>query len=321
MKGHVDQININTNTKTRVMIETNRIGTLKWHHILNPSEQDFSFLLEHFHFHPLDIEDCRSLVNQRPKIDIYDDYYFLILHFPYFDKTRNFVRTREEKIFWGKDYVITMGKIHSEVSEFFLKTRQKIEQHIDLDFATSDALLYRILEYLMKESYTLVRYVGDQVDQAGRMLFERKTLQTIESISITRRNIIILNTIYKPQLPVFNKFETGEIQSFAESMEEYWGNILDYYQKIWDLIEDYSELIEGYSKTFDSLQTNRTNEIVKTLTLVSTVVLPLTFITSIYGMNILLPFQENKYAFHIIAAIMVALAAFMLFYFKKRHWM
>ncbi len=163
--------------------------------------------------------------------------------------------------------------------------------------------------------------MGDQVDQAGRMLFERKTLQTIESISVTRRNIIILNTIFKPQLPVFNKFESGEIQSFAESMEEYWGNILDYYQKIWDLIEDYSELIEGYSKTFDSLQTNRTNEIVKTLTLVSTIVLPLTFITSVYGMNILLPLQENKYAFHIITAVMVALAGFMLFYFKKRHWM
>jgi magnesium transporter len=80
-------------------------------------------------------------------------------------------------------------------------------------------------------------------------------------------------------------------------------------------------LIEGYSKTFDSLQTNRTNEIVKTLTLVSTIVLPLTFITSVYGMNILLPLQENKYAFHIITAVMVALAGFMLFYFKKRHWM
>lgn len=303
------------------MIETIRIGTLRWHHILNPTEQDFSFLLDHFHFHPLDIEDCRSLVNQRPKIDVYDDYYFMILHFPGFDKTRNFVRTREEKIFWGKDFVVTMGKGHSEVSELFRKTRQQIDHHEETGFATSDALLYLILEHLMKESYILVRYIGDQVDQAGRMLFERKTLSIIEKISVTRRNIIILNTIFKPQLPVFNKFETGEIQSFAESMEEYWGNILDYHQKIWDLIEDYSELIEGYSKTFDSLQTNRTNEIMKMLTIVSAIVLPLTFVTGIYGMNILLPMQEYKYAFEIIMAIMAILATVMLYYFRKRNWM
>ncbi len=303
------------------MIETIRIGTLRWHHILNPTEQDFSFLLEHFHFHPLDIEDCRSLVNQRPKIDVYDDYYFMILHFPGFDKTRNFVRTREEKIFWGQDFVVTMGKVHSEVSELFRKTRQQIDQHQEIGFATSDALLYLILEHLMKESYILVRYIGDQVDQAGRMLFERKTLSIIEKISVTRRNIIILNTIFKPQLPVFNKFETGEIQSFAESMEEYWGNILDYHQKIWDLIEDYSELIEGYSKTFDSLQTNRTNEIVKMLTIVSAIVLPLTFVTGIYGMNIILPLQEYKHAFEIIIGIMAVLAVVMLYYFRKRNWM
>lgn len=303
------------------MIETIRIGTLRWHHILNPTEQDFNFLLDHFHFHPLDIEDCRSLVNQRPKIDVYDDYYFMILHFPGFDKTRHFVRTREEKIFWGKDFVVTMGKVHSEVSELFRKTRQQIEHQEEIGFATSDALLYLILEHLMKESYLLVRYIGDQVDQAGRMLFERKTLSIIEKISITRRNIIILNTIFKPQLPVFNKFETGEIQSFAESMEEYWGNILDYHQKIWDLIEDYSELIEGYSKTFDSLQTNRTNEIMKMLTIVSAIVLPLTFVTGIYGMNILLPMQEYKYAFEVIMGIMTVLAGFMLYYFRKRNWM
>jgi magnesium transporter len=245
----------------------------------------------------------------------------MILHFPGFDKTRNFVRTREEKIFWGRDFVVTLGKVHSEVSELFRKTRQLIDNHEETGFATSDALLYLILEHLMKESYILVRYIGDQVDQAGRMLFERKTLSIIEKISVTRRNIIILNTIFKPQLPVFNKFETGEIQSFAESMEEYWGNILDYHQKIWDLIEDYSELIEGYSKTFDSLQTNRTNEIMKMLTIVSAIVLPLTFVTGIYGMNIILPLQEYKHAFEIIMGLMALLAGVMLYYFRKRNWM
>jgi magnesium transporter len=303
------------------MIETIKLGTLKWHHVLNPTEEDLEYLKDNFHFHPLDIEDCRSIINQRPKIDVYDDYYFLILHFPYFDKTNTFLRTREEKIFWGKDYVITLGKSQWVVTEYFRNTKAKADRKEEIGVGTSDSLLYHILEYLMKESNVLIRKIGDHVDAAGRDLFDKKAVRTIERISFTRRNIIILNTIFKPQLPVFNKFESGEIEGFAESMEEYWGNILDYYQKMWDLIEDYSELIEGYSKTFDSLQANKTNEIIKTLTLISSIILPLTFITGIYGMNILLPMQDRTNAFWIVVTIMGSLALFMLGYFKRKRWM
>ena len=89
------------------MIETIQYQGLKWHHISNPNEEDYRFLLETYNFHPLDIEDCRG-TNQRPKIDEYDDYYFLILHFPYFDKGNKFIRIKEVKIFWGKDYIITI---------------------------------------------------------------------------------------------------------------------------------------------------------------------------------------------------------------------
>jgi magnesium transporter len=84
------------------MIQTIKIGTLKWHYIEDPSDEDLGFLKDNFHFHPLDIEDCRS-VNQRPKIDIYDDYYFLILHFPHYDRWNRFLKTKEVKIFWGED--------------------------------------------------------------------------------------------------------------------------------------------------------------------------------------------------------------------------
>ncbi|HPB25292.1 MAG TPA: CorA family divalent cation transporter, partial [Bacteroidales bacterium] len=126
---------------------------------------------------------------------------------------------------------------------------------------------------------------------------------------------------FRPQVRVFHKFESGEIKGFAEDMEEYWGNILDYYQKLWDMIEDYKELIEGLSKTYDSLQTNKINEIIKMLTLISTVMLPMTFIASVYGMNIGLPFQNHPAAFVIVTAIMLGVLILFLWFFIRKKWL
>ena len=129
-----------------------------------------------------------------------------------------------------------------------------------------------------------------------------------------------MNTSFKPQLKVFHKFESGGIKGYEENMEEYWGNILDQYQKMFDLVEDYGELIEGLSKTFDSLQSNRANEIMKTFTFISTLMLPLTLISGIYGMNVHLPGMSSPYAFvYIIVGMFVVGMGFYL-YFKRKGW-
>ncbi len=302
------------------MIDTIKFGTLKWHHVLSPTEEDLDFLKENFYFHPLDIEDCRSKV-QRPKIDIYDEYYFLILHFPYYDQVNKFLKTKEVKIFWGEDYIITIGKSHWVVKTLFNSMKENPQLNEDF-VATSDALLYKILERLMTETLALINKVGREVDAISAQLFDDRAQKTIELISITRRNIILLNTIFKPQLRLFHKFESGDISGYAENMEDYWGNILDYYQKMWDLIEDYAELIEDLSKTFDSLQTNRINSIMKVLTLISSILLPLTFITGIYGMNFdTMPFISNPHSFWILLAGMSVIVISMILYFKRKGWM
>lgn len=302
------------------MIETLKIGTLKWHHVLNPTEENLEFLKENFHFHPLDIEDCKT-VNQRSKIDSYDDYYFLILHFPNFDKKGVFLHTKEVKIFWGEDYIITIGQSHWLVSKMFNDAKEQKKRNEEFEIGTSDALLYMILERVMGESLMLLKRVGSELDLINQDLFNKKAEKIIEQISVTRKNIILLNTIFKPQLRLFHKFETGSIEGFAVNMEDYWGNILDYYQRMWDMTEDYEELIEGLSKTFDSLQANKINEIMKVLTMVSAILLPLTFITGLYGMNINLPFQGEQNSFWLVIVAMVVIATTMILYFKRRRWM
>lgn len=306
------------------MIEAIQYKSLKWQHITNPSEEDYKYLLDEYHFHPLDIEDCRG-TNQRPKIDEYDDYYFLILHFPYFDKGNKFIRIREVKIFWGKDYIITIGKSHWVVKKFFDDIQEDLKNN-DEDalqmLASSDLLLYHILDRLMMETYTLIMRVGSEVDLINYDIFNKRARSIIELISITRRNIILLNTTFKPQLRVLHMFESGGIKGFVDpeqmDMEDYWGNILDQYQKMFDSIEDYGELIEGLSKTFDSLQANKTNEIMKVLTYFSTIMLPLTVVTGLFGMNVEFPFTTNTTAFWFIVGAMIALMAALIFFFNRR---
>ena len=104
-------------------------------------------------------------------------------------------------------------------------------------------------------------------------------------------------------------------------MEDYWGNILDYYKQMWDMTEDYAELIEGLSQTFDSLQANRTNEIIKILTLISSILLPLTFLTGLYGMNVNLPLQDDPRSFWIVIGAMMVIVLLMYGLFKRKKWM
>jgi magnesium transporter len=303
------------------MIETIKFNNFSWMHILNPSDENFDYLIDNYDFHPLDIEDCRSKV-QRPKIDIYDEYYFLILHFPCFDKANKFLEIKEVKVFWGKDYIITIGNSHWIVKKFFNAVKEDLEEFkAELSSETSDALLYEIMERLMKDTLSLLGRIGNEVDQINYGLFNDKSQKIIEKVSVTRKNIILLDTSFRPQLRLFHKFESGEIKGFAEEMEEYWGNILDYYQKSWDMIEDDKELIEGLAKTFDSLQTNRINEIMKMLTLISTVMLPMTFIASLYGMNIGLPLEHNPAAFIIICVAMGLIVVGFLWFFIKKRWL
>jgi len=302
------------------MIETIKIGRLKWINISSPSEEDLNIIENTYHFHPLDIEDCRQF-NQRSKIDIYDDYYFIILHFPVLDRQNRFIKTREVKIFWGEDYIITIGKSHFVVDKLFEEALEQDKRGEDFEVGTSDAMLYLILERLMNESIYLLRKVGLELELINRELFSGRAEKTIERLSVTRKNIILLNTMFKPQLRVMNKFESGVVKGFADNMEDYWGNILDYYNRMWDMTEDYGELIEGLSTTFDSMQTNKTNQIMKILTLISSIVLPLTFLTGLYGMNILLPLQHQDNAFWILIGFMVLLGGGMLFYFRSKKWL
>jgi magnesium transporter len=298
------------------VIETIKYSNISWTHINNPKDDDFDFLINEYKFHPLDIDDCKNIKNIRPKIDVYDNYYFMNLHFPVYDKFNNFIEIRELKIFWGKKYIITLVKGDLKVKDIFNdEKKNKL-----LDINNSDTLLYNILNKLNNKTQNVIDKTEQDVNDCGKMIFDKRAEKTIQKISMSRKNIILLNTMIKPHIILFSKLNNGVIDGFAKNMDDYWGNILDYYQKLWDTIEDLGELITGYSTTFDSLQANKTNEVMKILTLISSILLPMTFVASLYGMNIILPLQNNSNSFSLILIIMALIVIIMISYFKFKKW-
>jgi magnesium transporter len=299
------------------MVDTIKYGNITWTNITKPNEADFKALTDFYHFHPLDIEDCRSLKNLRPKLDDYSDYVFINLHLPTLDKNKKLIEIKELKIFWTEKSIITLSRTIWEINNIF-NTEKKDNKFI---VGSTDILLYNILDKLTKYAQIVIDKIELDVEDCGNSIFDRKPERVIQKISLTRKNIITLNTMFKPQLILYNKLVNEKVEGFADNMEDYWGNILDYYQKMWDIIEDSGELIKGYGTTFDSLQMNRTNEVMKILTLISSILLPVTFVASLYGMNIDLPFQHNARSFLIVFGGMLVIVALMISYFRYKEWM
>lgn len=137
------------------MLEKIQFDKFEWLNLPSPTDEELDDLQKKYNFHPLDIEDCKSS-NQRPKIDVYDDYNFLILHFPYFDKNNKLLRVNEMKIFWGKDFIITVGHSHSVIRTLFASTKHNPAAAEEFMVRNSDTFLYTILDRLMVESYSLL---------------------------------------------------------------------------------------------------------------------------------------------------------------------
>ena len=144
--------------------------------------------------------------------------------------------------------------------------------------------------------------------------------QTIYEISIIRRDVIAFRRIIKPLIPVIGSLERKQRPFLHEDMQEYFGDISDHLSKIWDTLEDFKEVIEGLSDTMNSLTNNRTNDIIKVLTIISVFLLPLTVISGIYGMNVNLPIQQHDLAFEIIIGFMILVVATMFAFFKWKKW-
>jgi magnesium transporter len=294
---------------------------LRWINIERPGPADRIWLEEHFEFHPLDHEDVASR-NQRPKIDEYEDYLFIVLHFPVYDKAVGRLNAAELDIFIGPDYLITLPNSPIPPVEYIFERCRSSEEVRDVLLSKGAGyLLYKIVDDSFDYCFPMLRKMGNKLERVEEDIFEGRSEEVVRDISNAKQEIINFRKVIRPQRPVLRDLERTKQRYLAEDMEIYFDDIVDASERIWDVLENYKEVVEALEDTNESVISHRVNDVLRVLTAFSVVMLPLTLIASIWGMNVRVPGENRIEAFWIIVATMVALLAGMLAYFRRRGWL
>jgi magnesium transporter len=296
---------------------------LTWLNIEQPTRDEIEYLKQNYHFHDLELDDCLRRVH-RPTINEHENYLFMMFHFPVFHKHTQVILPSQVSVFLGRDYLITLheGNLESLV-EMFKNCELNQDARIEFMARSSAHLLYHILDYLVDYCFTTLNKIGDSIETVQEQVFRREIRETVpRDISALRRDVITFRRIIKSQTEVFELLEQSDWPILKEEPEVHFGDLVGHSRKIRDELDDYKEVIEGLSDAGNTLTSFRTNQVIRALTIIATIMLPLTLVASIFGMHLEhLPLSQSPFSFLIIMVIMVVIIIFMLALFTLRRWL
>jgi magnesium transporter len=293
---------------------------LRWINIERPRPIDRAWLEENFDFHPLDYEDVFSR-NQRPKVDEYDGYLFVVLHFPAFDKLVGRLNAAEVDLFVGPDFLITIPNEPIPPIEYlFERVRAREELREQLFSKGPGYLLYKIVDDCVDGSFPMLRKIGNKLEHLEEEIFSGRGAEVVRDISNAKQEIINFRKIVRPQRTALKDLERTK-RYVPETLDIYFDDINDASERIWDMLENFKEVIEGLEATNESVLSHRLNDVLRVLTAFSAVMLPLTLIASIFGMNTRVPGEETAAGFWVVIGVMVVLLAGTLALFRRRGWL
>ncbi len=285
-----------------------------WHDYINPPLEDIEALVVSHGFHELDHEAILE-ENQYARIDTYDDYLFLVLHFPKFEPNTERYIHNELNIFIGKDYLLTFRYYQSNTMR---KVYDRYEERLEKDGHVSPAfLLYDIIESYLDKSMKMLERFGKDLKIIERDLFSARGNDLIKSIMTRKRNIITLKHMMKPQIWVLKMIEIRMKERFSEEVELYFENLEDKLDKIFSEIQLLQENIDSMEDTLKSVFELETNTTIKYLSTFSAFMLPLTLVTGVFGMNVESGLFSNLIVIASILIVALLLVLITLLFRKK----
>lgn len=284
-------------------------------------EKDARFLAKNFKFHELDLEDCMS-EQERPKIDEYDDYIFIVIQIPRFDKRYNTVDVSEVNLFIGMDYLVLSHDDDITWLKNFEKELQTTEGKNQYMSLGTGFLLYKIIEGLFESRYRVLDRLNRHMRTLEKEIFHTHEMKDrLKDIMRLKKSIITFRRTIAPQRSVISQLEHKNKKFLKDDLEVYFDDVVDAVERIWQTLELMKETVDTLESTNENLISHYTNNTMRLLTIISVVMLPLTFVTSMYGMNVILPFGEDPHAFTFVVSGMLSLSVFMLLIFRYKKWL
>jgi len=280
---------------------------------------DIEKLGEHYNLHPLVLEDIVN-TSQRPKIDEYNDYIFLVAKMMYYDKDETIV-SEQISFVLGKNYVLSFQEAEGDVFDS-LRDRIRLNKG-RIRTSGSDYLLYAFIDSIVDHYYAIIETMGNKVEELEDELFEGVSQDEITTqIQTLKREVLKVRRAIFPLREIINRIEKSENNLIEEKTQRYFSDVYDHVIQISETIDIYREMIWSLMDMYMTTISNRMNEIMKVLTIMSAIFIPLTFIAGIYGMNFeYIPELDYKYGYFCVWGLMISIFIGMLYYFKRKKWL
>ena len=296
---------------------------LTWLNVVGPDLETANQLAERFGWHPLDVEDIVSK-RQRPKVDDYEDdgYLFTVLHFPVFDKKIQRLNAAELDAFIGPDYLVTIpNRELLPVTRLFARCENDDALREQLFAKGTGRLLYEVLDDLFDYCFPILDKIGHKLDSIEDEMFEGHAEDVVRDISNVKQEIISYRKVIKPGRSTLRALERRIDKFLPEELDIYFDDIVDAAERIWDQLDNYKEVVDGLESTNESVISHRQNDVLRVLTIFSVIVLPLTLISGIFGMNVQFPGEGTHLAFWVVIGLMLTTIAGMFGFFRFKRWL
>jgi magnesium transporter len=304
---------------TTTIINTEHVT---WTNIVKPTWNDIEQLQDRYpQFHRLNLNDCMTDL-EFPKLDHHDGYVFLVAQFPLWDAHSLICCPAEIDIFVGKGVLVTshQGEL-KPLNDLFASIQNDPAVDEQLMLHGASPLLYEVLNILVQYCYPILHKVNQKIRHIEHELFGTDTPQILQDVALARRDVIALRHILIPQINVIDELESGNWPFIHDDLDIYWGDIGDHLAQIKSMLDEQREVIAGLSETIDTLSSHRIDEMVRLLTLVTLVSVPITVIATIFGMNMDLPYGSHPLSFYAVTALGIVATILFVWYLQRRHWL
>ncbi len=273
---------------------------------------------KHFDLHPLILEDIVN-TEQRPKIEDFGDYIFLIFKMLSYDDENNEVITEQISLILGKNFVISFQEKGGDV---FNPVRERLRKGRKIRERGSDYLAYALMDSLVDHYFIILEKLGEKIEGLEEVLISDPKPETLHKIHRLKREMIFLRKSVWPLREVISSLERGESSLIKKSTKIYLRDVYDHTIQVIDTVETFRDMVSGMLDTYLSSVSNRMNEVMKVLTIIATIFIPLTFIAGIYGMNFqYMPELGIPWAYPAVWVVIVVIALFMFAYFRRKRWL